>query len=173
MDRMLLLRFLWLVNSFAAHSPPALDRVPFFSQGHFHGGDTRNLNLERINFVKTRNLSERLDIFFSAGSRKYPSRRVPPYQIRFEPRNELREFDRLVVVFQAVSSRNISRLSLARAVKDSRLIQFIRVHPPLEDGDTAMELALKGSSEFRADVDIRGSLGITLRPAVTPPNLAN
>lgn len=173
MDSMVLLQLLWLVNAFAAHSPPIPNRSPFFTQGYFHGGDTRNLNLERVNLLKTRDLSERLDIFFSAGSRKYPAQRVPPYQIRFEPRNELRESDRLVVVFQAISSRNISRLTLGRIVKESRLIESIRVHPPLEDGDTALELTLKGSAEFRADIDKRGSLGITLRPAVTSPNLAN
>ncbi len=176
--------------AFASYSPrPSRAPKPFHTRGLFQGGDTRNLNLERMDLFKNHEKyrvkhidkdrhEERLDISFSAGSRKFPSSRIPPYQLRFEPRRPDFEQDRLVLVLQGISGRNVPRLALGRIATSSNVIANIRIHPPLEDGDIAIEFTFKKPIEFRADSDCkrgaRGFIRLALReraPAIQTPEL--
>ncbi|MBI1859590.1 MAG: hypothetical protein HYR96_01565 [Deltaproteobacteria bacterium] len=155
-----LLLFLNLAT--AALSPPKRDLPVFRSSGSFTGGDTRNLNLERIELLKKGD-TERIDLTFTAGSRKLPSPRIPPFQLRYDPQES--ENGRLLLLLQGISGRNVHRLALNSITTTSDLIKHVRIFPPLEDGDTVVELSLKRKVEFRPEQERKGSLRLALRAA--------
>lgn len=150
--------------SWGVLSPP--ERMVFHKSGVFEGGDTRNLNLEKISLLKKNEL-ERIDFSFSAGSRKIPSPRLPPYQLRLETRPG-NPFGRVVLLLQGIAGRNVPRLVLDRLSMESNLVDVFRIHSPIEDGDTVVELVLKANVEFK-EVAKRGVLELFLLPGSSAP----
>lgn len=150
----------------AAPSPP--ERIIFHRSGVFEGGDTRNLNLEKISLGKKGDV-EVFDFSFTAGSKKVRSPRIPPYQLRLDSKTGS-EFGRLVLLLQGISLRNVQRLMLEKLVKQSALVESFHLYPPLEDGDMVVELKLKAKVEFK-DIATPGVLQVLLSPDGAVPQL--
>lgn len=149
----------------ASPAPPTAQEWPFYRFGVLEGGDTKNLNLERISLGR-KGSTEVIDFSFTAGTRKLASPRVPPYQVRLEPFPT--QPGRIIVLLQGLAARNVHRLALLSLPKKSQLINYARIYPPLEDGDTAVALGLKTRVEFKDRVK-SGRLQVWLSPITDIP----
>jgi hypothetical protein len=127
----------------------------FLSSGIFSAPGTRGLNLESIRMDPKR-ASEKITFLFSTSSSRKPTARIPPFHCRFMPATSPElgtdtglKPARFILLLQGLSTRFLSPGRLTKVAEKSRLIEKLVLYPPLEDGDSAVEITFKKSVLFR------------------------
>jgi len=172
---------LTLLASFAsaAISPRPIPRTStrlFVDRGLFEGGSPVSANIEGIRFSRNpKDKSERWVIDFSDARTRQYQQLAPEFQVRFSPMETLRTPEgksiwlsppRLIISLNSIKGNYLNSPQLTKLLKKSKLVQNVRVYPPIEDGDRAIEFILKRNVLFEPHQPLQkeGRLVLDLKP---------
>jgi hypothetical protein len=135
---------------------PRTGNGPYLTEGFFEGGEAHPSNIDGL---KLRYLgeTERWSIDFSPITRLSSKRSVPRFQLKYTPAEkgirDTGEWATLRPAKLTLNLRNIRKNALdenrlQRLVKQSKHVERIHVYPPIEEGDTAIEIVFKDSVSF-------------------------
>lgn len=165
-----------------AAAPALVTRVPsknYRTEGLFEGGRAVPANIESIR-VSGHPEFERWVVDFSDALGRTLGKVAPQFQVRYVRGEKLigplgeNVFARpakFILTFRQVKQNYLDVAQLKRLVKKSRYVQDITIYPPIEDGDTAIELTLKDNVAFEAHQPVQkeGRLVLDLQAAPATP----
>jgi hypothetical protein len=154
--------FLIKGTAFAAIPPipvPRNSSHKFFEEGVFEGGKVSKAIWASLFFQNERDDIERWVFDFKQGTRA--NRPMPKFQIRYVKGTP----SKLVLTFQTLEQNRVKRQLLERLASKSQLVREIVVYPPIDEGDTAVELVLRDGVLFspRQPLDRPGRLLVDLK----------
>lgn len=172
---------LTLLASFAsaAISPRPIPRTSsrlFVDRGLFEGGSPVAANIEGIRFSRNpKDKSERWVIDFSDARTRSFQQLAPEFQVRFSPMETILSPEgkpmmlsapRLIVSLSSIKGNYLHSPQLTKLLKKSKLVQSVRIYPPIEDGDRAIEFVLKTNILFEPHQPVQkeGRLVLDLKP---------
>jgi hypothetical protein len=165
----------------ASVMPQPIPRVStrnFLNDGIFEGGGTGGVvNLAGIRFAPhSKEGYERWVIDFSDEPRQVVGASAPPFQVRYVKAEKvpvpqgsdiLVSPPKFVLTFRSINRNLIKKDRIERFLKKSKYVKDVILYPPIEGGDTAIELVLKDSVLFEAHqpTERQGRLVLDLKNA--------
>jgi hypothetical protein len=155
------------VNLFSALPPIGIPRSSlkkFRTEGLFEGGSRTPANIETIRLANHKNY-ERWVIDFSDVDRKQKNNHSPRFQLRYIAAENLLgpEGDpiidkpaRFLFTFRNIRQNYLSKNTLKQLLARSSYVKDIIVYPPIEAGDTALEMILKSDVKFEPHQPLEG-----------------
>ncbi len=118
---------------------------------------------------------ERLTVNFSGSSTAKNGGKIPRFQLRYLPEEKFATAEgtlafakppRFVLTLRSLNGNKTNPAMLQAAITRSRLVKEILVYPPVEEGDTAVEILLHDNVRFSTDRQglKAGRLTLELRP---------
>jgi hypothetical protein len=163
----------------AAFSPRPIPRTStrlFVDQGVFEGGSPLAANIEGIRFSRNpKDNSERWVIDFSDARTRSLQQLAPEFQIRFSPmetfitpegKSIILSHPRLIISLSSIKGNYLHSPQLTKLLRKSKLVRQVRIYPPIEDGDRAIEFVLKKKILFEPHQPLQkeGRLVLDLKP---------
>ncbi|NBX92802.1 MAG: hypothetical protein EB078_10315 [Proteobacteria bacterium] len=164
---------------FASLPPRPIPRTSskiFVKTGVFEGGTAGAANLEGIRFSRNKTEeTERWVLDFSSAHTRSLQETAPKFQVRYsqadrievpEGRDVLLNPPRLIISLQSIKGNYLTRAQFKPFLERSQLVRDIKIYPPIEDGDMAVEFILKHSIQFEPHQPIQkeGRLVLDLKP---------
>jgi hypothetical protein len=126
------------------------------TEGLFAGGSSPAANIEGLHLSDNKG-AERWVLDFSDNLKREVGKVAPKFQLRYIPGNKvigssgeliLVRPAKFVLTLQGIKKNFLNRVALQDLVKRSKFVKDIVVYPPIENGDTAIELILGDNVDF-------------------------
>lgn len=137
---------------------PRASTKEFVAEGLFAGGERIAANLKEV----------RVGSHAGPGYERWVfdfGNLLPQFQVQYvHSGNDTAP--RFILRFQRLGQNNLNEARAKRLASKSQFVKSVRLYPPIENGDTAMELILKNDVLFAAHqpADRAGRLVLDLRP---------
>jgi len=162
MMRIVILGYFLAHNLFAALAPTPIARLSrgqFHSSGFIEGGTHRAASLLDIRHFHHKSQGfERVVLDLSEPSKNSVADYLPAFQLRYFPSST--QIDdkntshtkpaKFLLVIRSIQRNQITEKMTQTLTKDSQFLDQIKVYPPIEDGDMALEFILKSDVLFEA-----------------------
>ncbi len=149
--------FFFTLNALARPTPiPRTANQDFRTEGLFEGGSPISANLEALRISEEGGV-ERWVVDFSDNAKRELGKVAPKFQVRYISGNKIigssgelimAQPAKFILTFRAIRKNFLNRAALQDLVKRSKLVKDIIIYPPIEDGDTAIELILHDNVAF-------------------------
>jgi len=164
---------------FASISPRPIPRTAsqiFVQSGLFEGGTPIAAHLEGFRFSRNPKTGiERWVLDFSDAKTRSRQFMAPEFQVRLLAAEKVRVADgkevflspsRIVISLSSIKANHLDESRLQKLIRKSKLVRAIRLYPPIEDGDRAIEILLKKDALFEPHQPLQkeGRLVLDLKP---------
>ena len=156
----------WIHAALPPRPVPRTSSHLFVESGTFEGGSPLSANLEGIRFSRNpKDSSERWVIDFSDARTRTYQQIAPEFQVRLVPETKWTPA-RILIYLSSIKANYLEPRTLKTLLRKSHLIQNIRIYPPIEDGDRAIELILKETVLWEPNQPLQkeGRLVLDLKP---------
>jgi hypothetical protein len=148
-----------LATTFAATRVAPIPRTAsqsFRTEGLFEGGTPQPANVESLKLSDNQG-TERWELDFSDNIKRQVGKVAPKFQLRYIAGDKvigesgeliMARPAKFVLTLQNIKKNFLNRATLVDLVKRSKFVKDIVVYPPIENGDTAIELILGDNVEF-------------------------
>lgn len=135
---------------------PRVASQTFKTEGLYEGGNAASANIEAFRVSENAGV-ERWVLDFSDNIKRELGSVAPHFQIRYLPGDKIIGSDGLpimakpakfILTLRGIRKNFLQRHALQELVKKSLFVKEITVYPPIEEGDTAIELILKDNVSF-------------------------
>jgi hypothetical protein len=175
MQKLLLFLVVTLAAEGATTPPASLQGIPrvstqhFVREGNFEGGEAVKANLEAVRFAAHPGGTERWVVDFSDPSSREVGKAAPRFRLQYAPSpGGASKEPRFVFNFRSIQGVHVSREQLAALSKKSRFVKEVVLYPPVEDGDTALELVLRSGVRFETHQPLEKAGRLVLDLKATP-----
>lgn len=166
-------------TAFAAIAPRPVPRTAskiFVESGVFEGGTPIAAHIQGLRFSRNAKTGvERWVLDFSDAKTKNYQLMAPEFQVKLLPSEKVKVADgkevlltppRIIVYLDSIKTSQLDEYRLQKLIKRSKLVRTIRVYPPIEDGDRAIEFVLKKEAllEPHQPLQKEGRLVLDLKP---------
>ncbi len=126
------------------------------TEGLFAGGSSPAANIENLHLSDHKG-AERWVLDFSDNLKREIGKVAPKFQLRYIPGDKvigssgelvMARPAKFVLTLQGIRKNFLNRTALQDLVKRSKFVKDIIVYPPIENGDTAIELILGDNVDF-------------------------
>jgi hypothetical protein len=157
---------------------PRLANHDFRSEGLFEGGTSTPANIEKLTRSEAGHAERWTFDFSETGASMASGKAVPKFQLKYLPGNPIFSAQgeatpskppRLILTLRGIQKNLLKRSDLLKQVKQSKYVKEIIVYPPIEEGDTALEIQLKDNVQFAPHQPAKkaGQLVLDLKEGLT------
>ncbi len=167
MNPFILLSLLFVSLNLLASLGPSLSlSIPrqashhYLTDGIFEGGKSVRANLEALRFSKHKKEGfERWVFDFSDATTRTVGGVAPQFQVRYLKAEKIKNAEgvpqilqpaKIIITLKGIYKNNLNKPTLQKMARKSYLVSEVISYPPIEEGDTAIEMILKDTSAFYA-----------------------
>lgn len=158
-------------------SIPRTSLKQFVHEGLFQGGTDTRANLESLRVAEHKKEGmERWVLDFSDTVKRKLGLVAPRFQLQYfkadrvtlaSGREHVRKPAKFLILLRSINKNFVTPAKAKQLVQKSQYVKEIQLHPPIEEGDMAIEFILKEDVEFEAHqpIEREGRLVLDLRYA--------